>query len=144
MITENAAINPVVIVDTDIFSYWFKRDSRGEAFRSYAIGRKMALAFPTVGELYYWSLKYDWGETRFNQFEQLIKEYLFLPSDGEVCRKFAWVRFQKTQDKHIEPIGSNDYWIAACALRYNYPILTNNYEHFSRIKGIKLLGPYSN
>jgi tRNA(fMet)-specific endonuclease VapC len=83
--TKNDSIEPVIIVDTDIFSYWFKRDSRGEAYRSYAIGRKMALAFPTVGELYYWALKYNWGTIRFNYFEQTIKEYIFLPCDGVVC-----------------------------------------------------------
>jgi tRNA(fMet)-specific endonuclease VapC len=144
MITKDEPIDQVVIVDTDIFSYWLKGDTRGEAYRSYAVGRQMALAFPTVGELYYWALKYNWGTSRLNQFERTIREYLFLPVDGIVCKYFASARFQKTQGKHTEPIGSNDYWIAACALRYGYPILTNNYRHFSRIKGIGLLGPASN
>jgi predicted nucleic acid-binding protein len=142
--TKDEIIDSVIIIDTDIFSYWLKRDSRGDAYRRYAIGRKAALAFPTVGELYYWALKYDWGPARFNHFEQTLREYLFLPCDGEVCKNYAMVRLQKTRGKLIEPIGSNDYWIAACALKYKYPILTNNYSHFSRIKGIRLLGPYSN
>jgi predicted nucleic acid-binding protein len=136
-------VDQAIIVDTDIFSYWLKRDSRGEAFRSYTIGRQMALAFPTVGELYYWALKNNWGTARFNQFEQVLREYLFLPCDGVVCKNYAQVRLQKTAEKPIEPIGSNDYWIAACALKYKFPILTNNYHHFSRIKGIKILGPHN-
>jgi tRNA(fMet)-specific endonuclease VapC len=136
----------IIIVDTDIFSFWLKNNSLGEPFRNYAIGHRLALSFITVGELYFWALKSNWGKERLIHFEQTLKSYLFLPCDGAVCENYAWARLQKAQERqrHIEPIGSNDYWIAACALRYNYPILTNNYQHFSRITGIKILGPHYN
>jgi predicted nucleic acid-binding protein len=47
------------------------------------------------------------------------------------------------KDAHYEPISYDDYWIAACALKYDCPVLTHDFNHFSRIKGLKLLGPYS-
>jgi tRNA(fMet)-specific endonuclease VapC len=142
VILRNELINPIILVDTDIFSYWLKKDTRGEAFRPYIIGRQMALSFATVGELLFWAYKKGWGANRLKILERVISEYLVLPYDYEICKNFARARLQ--QEINGEPVGFTDYWIAACALKYNIPILTNNYRHFSRIKSIKLLGPYTN
>ena len=36
-------------------------------------------------------------------------------------------------------IGTNDLWIAACALRHDLPLVSANLKHFSRVPGLKLL-----
>jgi tRNA(fMet)-specific endonuclease VapC len=134
--------NPIVIVDTDIFSYWVKKDNRGDLFRPYVIGRTPALVFVTVGELYYWAYKRNWGTEKVQRLENKFDEYLVLPYDEAVCRYFAIVRHQL--EGQGEMINYADYWVAACALRFDCPLLTYNYHHFSRIKDIKLLGPSGN
>lgn len=139
---ENDRNKPILIVDTDIFSYWFKNNTHGEIYRQYAVGSKMALTFATVGELYYWAYIKKWGPDNINNLERAISEYMILPYDYFVSQQYAKARVQ--QERKGEAIGYTDYWIAACALSYDCPIITNNYSHFSRIKGIKLLGPYSN
>jgi tRNA(fMet)-specific endonuclease VapC len=141
---EEDRIKPDLIVDTDIFSYWFKGDIRGEAYLPYAFDKQLALSFITVGELYYWSLSHSWGPTRVNILKQKLSEYVIISSSDLICWKFAEARLPAVKGGHHQSISYDDYWIAACALKNDCPILTNNYSHFSRIKGLKLLGPYSN
>jgi tRNA(fMet)-specific endonuclease VapC len=137
---------PVAIIDTDVFSFWFKGDSRGIPFRQYAKGYYLALSFATLGELYYWAHKNNWGESRLSLLELAISDCLILPYDNLklVSQKFALTRLPHAKGKQFQAIDYMDYWTAACALQYDYPIITNNYSHFSRIKGIRLLGPSSN
>ena len=35
-------------------------------------------------------------------------------------------------------IGDNDIWIAATALEFGLPLVSNNQKHFARIAGLKL------
>lgn len=37
-------------------------------------------------------------------------------------------------------IGASDVWIATAALNRDWPVLTANLSHFSRIEGLKLVG----
>lgn len=52
-----------MVVDTDVVSYLFKRDSRAEAYRPHLTGRLLVVSFMTVAELDRWALERDWGET---------------------------------------------------------------------------------
>jgi len=135
-----AAKNNIVIVDTNIFSYWFKGDTRGKPYLQYAIGHQLVLSFATKGELYYWAMNSRWGPLLMRKLKETIAEHPILNSNDAICQKFAQVRMQLKD----EPISYDDYWIAACALKFDCPILTNDVKHFFRIKGVKLLGPYSN
>ena len=137
---EEKISSNTILVDTDIFSYWIKRDSRGDTYYPYSIGRRLALSFASVAELYYWEQSKKWGLKLITNLEQKISQCAILPSNYDVCREFAIIRYQLRN----KPIGYIDYWVGACAKSYQCPILTNNYQHFSRIQGIKLLGPYSN
>ena len=138
--SDNIHSGNTIMVDTDIFSYWIKGDTRGDPFYPYSISKKVALSFASVAELYYWEYNKNWGRELITRLEQKISECVMLPSSNDVCREFSMIRFQLKN----KPIGYLDYWIAACARSYKCPILTNNYSHFSGIEGIKLLGPYSN
>jgi len=129
-----------ILVDTDIFSYWIKGDTRGDPYYPYSVSKKITLSFASIAELYYWEYNKNWGSKIIAKLEQKISECVILPANNDVCREFSIIRFQLKNS----PIGYIDYWIAACAKSYKCPILTNNHSYFSRIKGIKLLGPYSN
>ena len=54
---------------------------------------------------------------------------------GEYARITSELRRRKTL------IGTNDLWIAAAAVAADFPLVTNNTAHFSRIAGLKLI-PY--
>lgn len=60
----------------------------------------------------------------------------------EVNERVAWIasrlgRHLKGPGLHI---GDNDIWIAAAALAYGQPLVTNNGKHFGRVPGLRVLG----
>jgi tRNA(fMet)-specific endonuclease VapC len=45
-----------MVVDTDVVSFLFKRDSRADRYRPYMTGRLLVVSFMTVAELDRWAL----------------------------------------------------------------------------------------
>ena len=61
-----------------------------------------------------------------------------LPVDRETALRYgALVRTLRAEGRLI---GTNDLWIAACALRHAHPLVTRNTEEFSRVPGLTVLG----
>jgi tRNA(fMet)-specific endonuclease VapC len=124
-----------VVLDTDVCSFLFKRDSRAELYRSDLEGRRLCLSFQTVAELYQWAELHSWGEDRRKRLEEWLKNFVVLPFDNETCR--CWARVQAAR-RHRN-ISAQDAWIAACALRYDYPLITHNSEDFARIPSLTVI-----
>ena len=53
-----------VIVDTDVVSYRFKKDSRARLYRPHLVGSTPFISFMTLAELERWSLERDWATIR--------------------------------------------------------------------------------
>ena len=51
-----------VVVDTDVISFLFKRDSRAEWYRVSFDRKLLALSFMTIAELDRWALARNWGQ----------------------------------------------------------------------------------
>jgi predicted nucleic acid-binding protein len=63
--------------------------------------------------------------------------YTVLPVNRELCRKWAEVSFAaKSQG---QPIQTADAWIAASALYYQVPLITNNGSDYSMVPGLTVL-----
>lgn len=45
-----------VVVDTDVFSFLFKGDTRAELYRADIEGQRLAISFMTLAELRRWAL----------------------------------------------------------------------------------------
>lgn len=58
-----------IALDTDVWSFLFKRDTRAELYRSQIEGHVLAVSFQTVAELYQWAAKTEWGETQRNRLD---------------------------------------------------------------------------
>ncbi len=54
--------NGTVILDTNIVSYLMKGGSLAEAYAPHVQGRLLAIAFITVGEMYFGAEYKNWGE----------------------------------------------------------------------------------
>ena len=50
-----------LVLDTDVASYLFKNSPRAKPFRPLLKGKRLALAFVSVAELFKWTLKRQWG-----------------------------------------------------------------------------------
>ena len=126
-----------LLLDTNIVSYLFKRDSRAMLYDPHLLHRELAIAMMTVAELLQWAAVRRWGTARVQQLETLLQRYTILPVDLDVCRAWAVVRASRSAIGH--PISPQDAWIAATALRYQLPLVTHNPDDFQQIAGLSII-----
>ncbi|WP_017326086.1 type II toxin-antitoxin system VapC family toxin [Synechococcus sp. PCC 7336] len=129
----------VVLLDTDVFSIILKGASQARDYQYIIAGKRMALSFMTVAELFQWGYMRNWGSRRIATLETEMQNYLVLPPDIEACRIWAQVR-ARAKDKG-RPISPQDAWNAAMALRYSLPLVTNNAKDYQTIDLLQVLTP---
>src|SRR4051794_36100687 len=101
----------LVLLDTDVVSYLFKRDSRGKLYEAHLLNHELAIAIMTVAELFQWASMYRWGLARRQRLETWLELFTILPVDIEGCRAWAIVRAHRAAlGRAISP---QDAWIAA-------------------------------
>jgi len=127
-------MTPTILVDTNIASYAIKGDTRAELYEAHIFGEAPALSFFSVGELYRWTVKYQWQAARLNRLTNYLESYQILHSDDETC--WVWARLMCVPGRPIEP---GDAWIAATALRHGIPLVSHNRSHFDHIVGLDLI-----
>lgn len=128
-----------VLLDTDVFSYLLKNDTRALLYRPHVRGKTIAVSFVTVGELYAWAERKAWGEARRTELERSLRSAVIVPFDLEVCKVYAKLSNLKTKEGADRTIAANDRWIAACALRHQIPLVTNNRKHFDGIPNLTIV-----
>ena len=121
-----------VLVDTDVWSFFIKGDSRAALYEPHLRGKTIAISFVTVGELFYWAEKRAWGERRRADLETRLKSAVIIPFDLQICQEYARVSVARNN-------LANDRWIAACAIRHRLPLVSHNRRHFEGIPGLVLL-----
>ncbi len=126
-----------VIVDTDVVSYTFKRDTRHALYRPHLDGKLLYLSFMTLAELDFWADAHSWGARKRAELETFLQPYTVIESDRELCRQWAALRYQVQRDGFQIVIA--DAWIAATALLYNVPLVSHNRTHFSHVRGLQLI-----
>lgn len=123
-----------LLLDTNIVSYIFKRDSRAWAYAPTLQGNRLAVSFMTAAELYQWAIVRNWGRARTERLEQQIQTYLLIPPDLETCRR--WGKLRAEQQLIGRTVDTQDAWIAATALQFALPLVTHNPKHFDAIPGL--------
>ena len=78
-----------VIVDTNVVSYLMRGGSLARRYRPHLQGRLSAIAFVTVGELYFGAEKAEWGANRRQDLETTLRSFIVVPYDQEVARCYA-------------------------------------------------------
>lgn len=126
-----------VVVDTDVASFIFKRDSRAIPFRRRLLGHTLIISFMTLAELRVWPRLHNWGAARLESLERHLRRYTVYFPDEAMCDR--WAEVSATARKRGNPIDVADAWIAATALALGVPLITNNAEHFARIENLKVL-----
>ena len=125
------------IVDTDVVSMLFKGDLRAERFRVHIMGRLLGISFMTLAELERWPLERRWGAIRKAELAQHLTKYVVLPASRELCAEWAKVSWEARRSGR--PIQTADAWIAASALYYQVPLITNNPGDYEMVDGLQLL-----
>lgn len=72
-----------VVLDTDVWSFLFKRDSRAEHCRPYLKDNVLCISFQTVAELYQWIETAGCGEKRRERLHQWLRRFHVLGYDDQ-------------------------------------------------------------
>ncbi len=126
-----------VLVDTDVVSYIFKRDTRGALYDPHLNGRSQFVSFMTIAEHEWWATVRNWGAVRRSELENYLRLYTVIDSDRPLCRQWAVVRHQAKRVGRV--VAPADAWIAATATLYQIPLVTHNRSHFDWIGGLTVI-----
>ncbi|CAN5625967.1 MAG: PIN domain-containing protein [Acidobacteria bacterium] len=130
-------MNDFVIADTNIISYIFKKDTRGNLYKPHLEGKVAIIAAQTLAELELLPLQNNWSKKRHDELRENLKNYTFIEANQEICLKWAKIRFEAKRNGM--PVSVGDAWIAATALAYSIPLVTHNYSDFKNISGLQII-----
>ena len=126
------------LVDTNVISYLFRRDSRGEAYKPLmASFQHLGISFQTLAELELWVIKNNWGRRRRADLTMNLQRFQVILCDETTCD--WWARVRSDREKAGRPIRAEDAWIAATALDLGCPLITHDAGDFAGIDGLRIL-----
>jgi tRNA(fMet)-specific endonuclease VapC len=126
-----------VVVDTDVVSFLFKRDSRAQWYRPHLTGKLLVLSFMTVAELDRWALQRHWGEASRSKMEEYLRNFVVYPYDRALCLK--WAEVSDRARRNGPPIQCADAWIASTAALHSIPLVTHNGKDYAGVDGLTVI-----
>jgi tRNA(fMet)-specific endonuclease VapC len=127
----------VLVVDTDVVSYLFKQDTRGDLYKPHLHGHLLLISPMTRAELEAWALERNWGRARREAMRVHVKQFLLVPFHDQLCVK--WAEATDSARRRGRPIDSSDAWVAAAALQYDVPLVTHNRADYLGVANLKLI-----
>ena len=124
-------------MDTNVVSYLMRTGILTERYRPHVEGRRAAIAFVTVGELYFGAERAGWGTRRRQVLETTLRNFIVVPYDREIARRYG--RLFAERQRQGKPIAQNDAWIAACAVRHGIALVTHNAKDFRGVASLQLI-----
>ncbi|MGB9178549.1 MAG: PIN domain-containing protein [Pyrinomonadaceae bacterium] len=134
---NTVAANEVVVVDTNVISFFIKSDTRAALYQPHLDGRLQIIAAQTRAELEFWTLIYRWGQRRRAGLHAYLKNFAFAEVDEAICLR--WAEIRATAREIGRPINVDDAWIAATALNYKAPLVTHNPSDFYNVAGLTVI-----
>jgi predicted nucleic acid-binding protein len=126
-----------IVVDTDVVSYIFKKDSRAALYEPHMVQIPKFISFMTFAELRRWEFQSNWGRGKTAKFELLLSDFGVIYADEKLCN--IWASITNESKKKGRPVSTADAWIAATALMFEIPLVTNNRKDFDQIDGLSIL-----
>ncbi len=127
----------MLLLDTNIVSFQFRRDTRTTLFEGALAGQVQAIAFVTLAELYKWPIERNFSPERLAALDKLLHSYVVLPFDDALARR--WAELSVELKRAGRGISESDAWIAATALRHDLSLVTHNRRHFEAVPGLKII-----
>jgi predicted nucleic acid-binding protein len=137
MINKGKSSTIDLLVDTDVWSYIFKNDTRSAPYLTQMRGRRLGVSVQTVAELYKWAFYHKWAQSRVDKMVLSLQQFVLIRHDAECA--LLWGRVCAERERAGLPISPQDAWIAASALRHRVPLLTNNAPDFQEISTLIVL-----
>jgi len=112
------------MLDTNVVSFLMQGGARAEAYRPHVEGHALGVSFVTLGEMYYSAEKARWGARKRAQLDAHLHNFTLIAFDRLIARNYGKIRAERRRQGRI--IAPNDAWIAACAVRHNIPLITDD------------------
>ena len=126
-----------VVIDTNVIIYLITESPEASTFAPYLVNSVGLVSFQTVGELRHIALRRNWGAARHKDLNDRLKICVVVSATDQITEE--WAQLMTAQMKKGSSILPADAWIAATALVYKCPVLTNDRKDFERIEGLELL-----
>jgi predicted nucleic acid-binding protein len=126
-----------IVLDTDVFSFLAKGDSRGLSYLPHLVGVQQCICFQTVAGLRLWIIVRKWGDARQQALEADIRKFVVLPFDSDMATH--WAQITALRRALGQPIDCGDAWIASAARRHDATLLSHNRSHYLGIPDLKLI-----
>lgn len=126
-----------VVVDTDVVSFLYKRDTRAMLYRTHLDGQLPIISFMTLAELEKWTVARSWGARRRQDLFNYLRRYKVEHSSPQMCRR--WAEVSDGARRAGRPILTGDAWVAATALAYGVPLVTNNPGDYAGVPGLTII-----
>src|SRR5712692_368642 len=115
----------MVVADTDVVSYLFKRHPLSGAYYELLAGHSVMLSFMTVVEIEYGMESDGWGEVRKAAMRQYLDtRFSAVYPDGKTVK--IWAGIVASCERKGRSIAHSDAWVAATALRLEVPLVTHD------------------
>lgn len=126
-----------VVLDTDVFSFLTKDDSRAAFYKPHLDAKQLCICFQTVAELRLWSMMRNWGSVQREAINVRLAQCVVLPYDEATAQQ--WANITAHRRKLGRPIECGDAWIAASAIRHSATLLTHNAKDYENIPDLHII-----
>ena len=123
-----------VLLDTNAVIAMFAKDAG--IVRYVADADQYVAPCIVVGELIWGALKSTKIDENLSLIEELLVDCDVLPCDGTTAKQYGTIK--NSLRVKGRPIPDNDIWIAATAIQYELPLLTND-KHFHEVDGLTMV-----
>lgn len=127
----------MVVADTDVVSYLFKRHPLAEAYLGLLSGHSVMISFMTVAEIEYGMESDGWGGPRRAGMRRYLEErFSVVYPDSKTVK--IWASIVAGCERKGRSIAHSDAWIAATALRLGVLLVTHNARDYSAVDELLL------
>ena len=108
-------IMDLLVVDTDVVSFYFKNDPRAQPYVNRWAGKTLVVSFMTQAELQFWAIVRQWGPSRVERLRTfLTRHFIVYPVDEGLCA--LWAAAMAESRAKGQRLQTADAWVAATAL----------------------------
>jgi predicted nucleic acid-binding protein len=125
------------VIDTDVFSYFLKKDTRAKLYKKHTDGHLLFISFMTVAELERWAMLFNWGRNKTAVLEKSFKRYIIQNSNRDICK--VWADIMTDSKRNGLNVSIADAWIASTAICLQLPLVTHNAKDFQKIDGLTII-----
>lgn len=126
-----------VVLDTDVASYILKKDTRAAQYREIIGSAELMLPFMAEAELLQWAELHQWQSAKLQLLADFVARVRVVHSSRALAQ--TWARVMVDARRKGRRMDVADAWMAATALLYDLPLVTNNEKDYRAVAGLRLL-----